>query len=372
MEIGLGLGLSRPQGGAISLAAFMAGQSDGFWYDFGQADRLFQENIGPTPANDPTEVIGLAMDQRLWTGRTLAQVTAAQPELFLNPTFDADTDWTKETGWTISGSVATIVAPGAAATLFQPKTLIAGGLYRFAAEVTTFSAGAIFSRLSGGTVVSGPSVAGSLVQYMQAAAGNTAAGIRASSVSNLSIDNASLKLIPGYSAIQATTAAKPKVQSTGATFDGTDDNLLTNYFAATGANFIVAKVLVPATIPVISAIAGCAAASAGKFWLAVNTGGNLAVGLGIGATLTGTSNLRGRTVVVGLSMNGSLARIFVDNAMEAQATQVGEPTLVNAIRIGANNSNGTPASFWPGEIKAIVAGRQFLDLATFNQIASQL
>src|SRR5690606_7271653 len=77
-----GLGLTPlSKGGGIDLNAFMAAQSDGLWFDFTQTDRLFQENVGPTPANDPGEVIGLAMSQRVWGGKTLAELLAGQPEL---------------------------------------------------------------------------------------------------------------------------------------------------------------------------------------------------------------------------------------------------------------------------------------------------
>lgn len=175
-------------------------------------------------------------------------------------------------------------------------------------------------------------------------------------------------------ATQATAAAKPKYQTTGAAFDGVDDNLLTGYTAGAGANFIVAKVTVPGTLSAIQVIAGAANGAAERCWVGVdNTTGFLRCGVGASLTHLGTTDLRGlANVPVGLSFNGSTVRVFVGSAQEYEGAQTGVPTVVHPIRLGSNNNVGAASSMFGGTITSIAAGREFIDLARFNQIASQL
>ena len=126
LSLSLGLGLSaRNTGGGFSLAAFMAAQADGFWYDFGQTDRLFQEPTGPTPADEPNEVIGLALDQRAWGGKTLAAYMAAQPEISINGDFASGSTGWVHTGFPFSGGTASCVA-ATGAGISQAVTMAAG------------------------------------------------------------------------------------------------------------------------------------------------------------------------------------------------------------------------------------------------------
>ena len=62
--------------------------------------------------------------------------------LLTNGTFDADSDWTKGTGWTIAAGVATHAA-GASSSLFQkPNSIIKGRNYRVGVDLTV-SAGTV-------------------------------------------------------------------------------------------------------------------------------------------------------------------------------------------------------------------------------------
>lgn len=60
-------------------------------------------------------------------------------ELVTNGTFDTDTDWTKGTGWTISGGVATHAQASGAGALSQTLSLVIGKTYVISANIDTTS-----------------------------------------------------------------------------------------------------------------------------------------------------------------------------------------------------------------------------------------
>ena len=297
MSLGLALKLSTAtlfKGLGFSLPAFMAGQTDGFWYDFADTDTLFQENVGPTPADEPNEVIGLALSQRTWNGQTLAQVVAAAPELITNGTFALDANWTKGAGVTISGGVANIGA--GAGYLEQGIATVAGRTYRVQA---TAAGNAVYcgawanagqtSSLSGSP---GGRAAGSVAFFFTAAGSTSYIAFNATGAGALTIDNVSVKEVSRYAATQASTSLRPKFQTTGAAFDGSDDTLLTGYLAGATANFVVAKVTVPATLAATQIFAGAVgAAGANICRVGFGTDGFLRVGLGATAVISGVTDL---------------------------------------------------------------------------------
>ena len=57
-------------------------------------------------------------------------------ELVTNGGFDTDTDWTKGTGWTISGGVAVATSVTGAQSIYQPITRTAGSIYAVSVEVS--------------------------------------------------------------------------------------------------------------------------------------------------------------------------------------------------------------------------------------------
>ena len=72
--------------------------------------------------------------------------------LVTNGTFDADTNWTKATGWTISGGVATKVSTESSAVISQLVNLAAGSVYKISYVITNVTAGGVFrADITGGT-----------------------------------------------------------------------------------------------------------------------------------------------------------------------------------------------------------------------------
>ena len=76
-------------------------------------------------------------------------VVVDKEELVTNGTFDADTNWTKQTGWTIAGGVASNGYAGQA--LYQtPTNYIVGQKYIIKYEITSYTSGVIGAYISGG------------------------------------------------------------------------------------------------------------------------------------------------------------------------------------------------------------------------------
>lgn len=367
--------------GGFSLAAFMAQQSDGFWYDFTQTDRLFQETTGPTPANDPGEDIGLALSSRLWNGASLAAYVAGQPELVTNGGFDTDI-----TGWvTAEPDPNAVVKTWDAGRLrmargtgsnsqgpTQAVPTVAGRLY---ALTFTSSGASVAVRVDSGVMATAVSGIGTFTYYFTATGSTASPYFWPTNTSTTAfLDNVSVREVSRYPATQATASFKPKYQTAGAAFDGADDNLLTGYTAGSGANFLVAKVVVPASIAATQVICGAWVAGPTEFFfLGLSTTGLVRCGVGgVAATASAGSDLRGTEAVIGLSFDATTVRMFAGGAEVNSAPRSGNPTTVTPVCIGATNAAGSASNPFGGSVKSIVAGRQFLDLSTFNKIAAAL
>lgn len=175
------------------------------------------------------------------------------------------------------------------------------------------------------------------------------------------------------STTQSTTSFKPKYQSTGLAFDGTDDNLLTNYTAGSGANFLIAKVVVPASLSGTQVVLGSwfVGVSTDAVYLGVATNGQVRRGVGSAATSVGP-DLRGSTAVIGLTWNGSEVRTFAGSSLVESVAQVGSVNTTTPLRLGALNGAGTGSNYFAGSSPHMLAGREFIDLARFQQIANAL
>lgn len=374
------IGSSRPvQGGGFSLAAFMAAQSDGFWYDFSQTDRLFQENVGPTPADEPNEVIGLALSSRLWGGKSLAAYLAEQPELVTNGEFVSDLS-----GWDVTASTApsTIIwsagkalaqTNGAAsARLRAGFPTVAGRTYALTVEGTmSFSLGTVSGAAD---VFPGVNPATRPFLIFTAMSGTTWIGAVTSTNGHF-LERISVKEVSRYAATQATASFKPKWQATGAAFDGLDDRHQTGYAAAAGPHFMVCRATIQATVSgIVGLIGSTDTSNANRCYLGVSAEGFAAAGIGAvsAGTIKGGASLLGRDVVIGVTNDGSTVRVFADGVEVYSGAQSGAVTTTTPFAIGAINAPGGPGFFTSSAIRRALVGRQFIDLATFNQIAAGL
>jgi hypothetical protein len=365
-------------GGGFSLDAFMGTQADGFYYDFTKTDRHFQENTGQTIADDVGEVIGLALDQRSWGGKTLAALLAGQAELCVEGNFsNGGAAWTLVTA-TVSGGA--LHASNGFQMASQNMGLVVGKTYRVAFDYTRSSGVSIrlnnSSTNGAADLYTTPALgaSGTVVAYVRPTTGGVLSFEAAGAAWTGTIDNVSVMLVPGNAAIQATGTLKGVRQSAGCKFDGTDDNLLTAYLAVSGANFIGARTTVPSSLGAAQVILGASGSGTARAFLAIDTSGRACGGVGSQSTTTivGTTDLRNTEATVFLTWNGTTVRLIVNGAVEYEAAQSGVATTSIPVRLGANNSNGTAGSFYAGTIKHALAGQEFITAGRATQISGQL
>lgn len=175
---------------------------------------------------------------------------------------------------------------------------------------------------------------------------------------------------------QATNSFRATYQNDGAKFDALDDRFDTGYLVGTGANFMVARLSVPASLANVQMVAGAhSSGPTSTFMLGIDTAGRVVGGAGVDSftTIIGSTDLRGTDAVIAISFEpGGRTRLFANNSAEYDAAANGTANTSLGLAIGARNNAGTPQLFQGGTIREFVAGRQVLDLALFNQIANAL
>ena len=197
----------------------------GAWYDPSDSTTVFQDAAGRTPATvgDP---VGLILDKS--KGLTLGA------EAVTNGTFDTDTDWNKGPGWSISGGVASFATTGGTSNLDQ-ICLVIGKTYQISWDQTTASG--VMVVFAG---VSSPvSSFGGTQRYTirVEAKGNTRLYFQAQPTFSGSIDNVTVKELPGNHATQTISSARPILQQSGATASGFGSELNTTTFPYSYTNY---------------------------------------------------------------------------------------------------------------------------------------
>jgi len=97
--------------------------------------------------------------------------------LVTNGTFDTDTDWSKQTGWSIANGVASSVASGNGLDFQQSVSgkITSGKTYKVEYTISNHTAGGVKTFLSGGGAVQGNTntANGTYIDYLTAPANNT-------------------------------------------------------------------------------------------------------------------------------------------------------------------------------------------------------
>ena len=208
---------------AFSPSSLFASGEDGAWYDPSDTTSLYQARNGGDYADIDGDVVGIMLDKSQMGSSNAAAFIAAQPELVTNGTFDTDTDWTKGGSATISAGVANFTGtadeiyqqPGFNDSLYHSLTFTATGtgtmyfrLGEIAVNVDFISASGTYT-----FVIKPTSNAGYIVFRSFGFVGT--------------IDNVSVKEIPGNHAIAPSDAARSLYKTAGGLhwleFDGVDD-----------------------------------------------------------------------------------------------------------------------------------------------------
>ena len=185
---------------SYSPASLFASGEQGVWLDNSDFTTLFQDAAGTTPVTGYEQFVGLRLDKS--KGLILGS------ELVSNGTFDSDTSWTKGTGWTISGGVASSDgSQTSSSNLSQAAGLVDGKLYKVTFTVLGRSAGQVRPVVGGGGAGSYVSANGTYSQYVVCVAGPIFY-LQADADFVGTIDNISVRELPGNHAFQSTTTAR--------------------------------------------------------------------------------------------------------------------------------------------------------------------
>lgn len=161
---------------------------------------MFTDAAGTTPVTAVEQPVGLLLDK--------SKGLALGAELVTNGDFsDGLTGWTYNASvWSSSGGIANKVSFAASADLVQ-GTSVVGRTYKITYTVTSFTGGSHYPRAGG---VAGPVNTGTGTFTAYVVAGATSGyGVGASQSAVLSIDNISVRELPGNHASQSTAASRP-------------------------------------------------------------------------------------------------------------------------------------------------------------------
>jgi hypothetical protein len=234
-----GFGFGMPRSFAVppfSPASLFVGGIPGVWYDpsdYGATGTLFQDSAGTTPVTAVEQPVGLMLDK--------SQGLVLGPELVTNGDFsNGSTGWTLDPGWTISGGAASVNIPGAPRYLRQLGKLTVGKTYLVTYTATVTSGGNFGAGFGWSPQIASPT-SGTYTARLTAT--TTDILFYANSDSIASIDNISVKELPGNHAFQATDTSRPRLSARYNLLTKTeqfDDAVWTKNGATIAANSAVA------------------------------------------------------------------------------------------------------------------------------------
>lgn len=196
------------------------------WHNVQNLDMMFSDYVG-TPA-----VVGSSVALQLDSAQGERR-TSLGSELITNGGFDADTNWTKGSGWTISGGVATRTATGGTSNVSQSIGAVFNTLYKVVISAT-ISAGNLTVRMgNNSTVLATASVSGEHTFYVRPASTDGAIYLAGDSTFAGSIDNVSCREV-----ITVTEQARGSELKASGTVGMTGTATAATYNTVTGAGTI--------------------------------------------------------------------------------------------------------------------------------------
>lgn len=211
-------------GSGFSPTSLFADGSKGVVYDNNDLSSFYLDSNGATAAT-VNGLVGLQLDQ--------SAGLALGTELVTNGDFSSSAGWTVNAGWTIAGGKASF-SSGSAANINRLLSTTAGKWYRIEFEVLDYVAGSVYAQLNnpGSSVTPTYTSNGVKVSYVLATANFLQVSVIAAAGSNLSVDNISVRELPGNHRYQTTTGSKPVLRGTP-----TGANLVTNGDFASGTGW---------------------------------------------------------------------------------------------------------------------------------------
>lgn len=211
----------------------------GAWFDPSNLDALFQDNV-LTPAAAPGDPVGMILDTRLWDGKTLEELLTDQPELWTNPTptvannsgttgrYDAETMTMYNDGDAVIGFPRFAFNLGlTSGALYCVEGKLSGSINKLLQLrlATSGSVNNVPYNASTGEFKGLVKASSNSIQFLLSTSDNP----WVAATDFLTIDELSIKEIPGNHAIQETLASKPVLQQSGGNWylqdDGVNDSL---------------------------------------------------------------------------------------------------------------------------------------------------
>ena len=208
----IGVGLSIVQlavrqllGRTFNPLDLFANNEQGAWYDPSDLTTLFTDSAGTTPVTAVEQPVGLMLDKS--KGLVLG------PQLVTNGDFsNGTTGWTLNSGATITGGQLVFTSVASTLGARQTSAYVNGATYRVTATIVSIAAGQVRIRINGGTFWLLPTTPGTYSQLVVAGATGpsiTELEILAAGTTTTTIDNISVRELPGNHALQATAASRP-------------------------------------------------------------------------------------------------------------------------------------------------------------------
>jgi len=180
-------------------------------YDPSDLTSLYQSRTGGSNSTSGS-VVGIMLDKNKMGGKTAAAFIAGQPELVTNGDFSSGTGWTKAAGVTISGGAANFAAVTNSSALYQNIGATQGKWY-CVTYVVTRSAGTVQPQINGTAASTGATASGTFTDVIYASGASNGNFIFVANGFTGTIDNVSVKEIPGFHALAPSDAARPLLGS---------------------------------------------------------------------------------------------------------------------------------------------------------------
>jgi hypothetical protein len=207
---------------------------------------LYSDRAGTTATVGPDDPVGVLLDQ--------SEGLALGPELVVNGAMSSETGWTKGNGWAFSSGTASCTTAAALSSLSQNVygLAVTGKSYKVSMQVTSVTANGVFARFLGdGANVAASSSFTSAGTYTfilvaPSAASTLTFEVRLNINSTVTVDNISVREIPGYHATAPSDAARPNLRLDGngkfyLDRDTTDDALAVTWpanFTTTAVQYV--------------------------------------------------------------------------------------------------------------------------------------
>lgn len=229
--------------GAFTPRSLFNDGSIGVLYDNNDLTTMFVDAAGTTPAT-VNGLVGLQLDksQGLVLGAELAPGGG---------TFDSATGYTLGAGWSIAGGTASRTDTGSFSNLTVGGVCVVGKFYEISVDIISISASAV---VFGATWAGGPTFNTTGRKTVRRLATTTDFLFQMTGPGTVSLDNLSIREIPGNHRYQTTTGSKPILRGTP-----TGGNLAPNngdFSSSTGWSLQAGWTISGGTANVNSAVAG--------------------------------------------------------------------------------------------------------------------